>query len=112
MCLADSFSPSMLPYKTCVLRIAEIDMQKAKEILNNGFIPAIGQQATVAIISKLFEVPISICRSQIELHKGDMLVIVQVPTEYQTGNIPSKEELENLVKNGDIRFYLMELEPI
>jgi len=109
--LANAFSLNMIHhYNECTLRVKRINIEQAKEtLLSNEFITAVGHQATAEFLSQLLDTEIPVNRIQITLQSEDKLIVVQLLIRLEEGKILSKEELQQLVENGQVAFYLVEL---
>ena len=104
--LANAFSLSMLPpKKEFELHIREIDINEVKEWLKLKFTSVIGHEATASVLSQLLGIQIPVNRIQIKLEHGDILIVFQLMTRLPEGKILTREELEQLIQQGLVKFY-------
>jgi hypothetical protein len=104
--LSNAFSLSMLSSPEVRLRVKEAGLQDVKKMIHDGFVSAIGHQATAEILSTLLEVPIEFNRIQIKLNKGDSLIVFQILQRLEEGKILSIEEIMALPH----KFFIVEVE--
>ena len=108
--LANAFSLQMIPQIEATVKIRKITVEEAKRILQNGFINAIGHDATAAVLTKLLGIQISMNRISITLQPGDRLVVFQL----MTGRLPTgeltEEQLKEIVDKKLYEFRLVELQ--
>ena len=94
--LGNAFSLNMLNAPEVQLKVSEISLQEAKNILSGGFISAVGHQATADILSKLLDIPVLFNRVEVKLQKGDVLIVFQLLKRLEEGKVLSEEEIKNL----------------
>jgi hypothetical protein len=96
----------MLPNKfegnIFVMRGLNIDLVKSE--LQKGFVSAVGHQGTADALSKLLGINILVNRVQIKINPGDSLIVFQLSVRLAEGQILTKEEIENLYKEGKASF--------
>jgi hypothetical protein len=96
-----------------VTRIKDIDYVKRfiEFIRNLGYevVSAIGHESTAKVLSMLlgFEVPAQ--RLTITLTESDIAVAFALDFRIPEGKVLSKEELEQLVRDGKISFYIIDV---
>jgi hypothetical protein len=106
--VANAFSLEMVPTTTGMvyLRVREIDTQTASTLLRSQpFISAIGHESTAKLLSEILGVDIPVNRIQLQLQKGDVLVVVQLLTRLEEGRVLTKEELQKIPH----KFFIVEL---
>jgi hypothetical protein len=94
--LGNAFSLNMLNAPEVQLKVSEISLQEAKNILSGGFISAVGHQATADILSKLLDIPVLFNRIEVKLQKGDVLIVFQLLKRLEEGKVLTEEEIKNL----------------
>jgi hypothetical protein len=94
--LGNAFSLNMLNAPEVQLKVSEISLQEAKNILSGGFISAVGHQATADILSKLLDIPVLFNRVEVKLQKGDVLIVFQLLKRLEEGKVLTEEEIKNL----------------
>jgi hypothetical protein len=108
--LANAFSLQMIPQIEATVKIRKITVEEAKRILQNGFINAIGHDATAVILSKLLGMQIGMNRISIVLNPGDKIIVFQL----MTGRLPtaselSEAQLKEIIDSGKYEFKLVEV---
>ena len=97
-CSADEFTISS----------KKISLEEAKEWVKKGdFISAVGHESTAKLLSELLGVEIKPNRIFVDMQKGDEALAIQFLQRVQEGKVLSKEELEELYKQGKIVFRLI-----
>lgn len=102
--LTNGFAPGMLELPTLVQfneTTAEEFCQVAKD---PSTINAIGHKGTSDLINQLCGSNITTNRIQIKANANDELYIVNVAVRLEEGKVLKKEELEQLLKDGKIKF--------
>ncbi len=94
--LGNAFSLNMLNAPEVQLKISEISLQEAKNILSGGFISAVGHQATADVLSKLLDIPVLFNRIEVKLQKGDVLIVFQLLKRLEEGKVLTEEEIKSL----------------
>ena len=103
--LANAFSLNMLK-KSASLTVKEISIDVVKELLADGFVSAIGHEGTAQILSEILQIyPIPVNRVPIKLEHGDTVIVFQLMTRLPEGKILTREELQQLVQQGQAKFY-------
>ncbi|MEM1724528.1 MAG: DUF1874 domain-containing protein [Desulfurococcaceae archaeon] len=104
--LANAFSLSMLSFPaTVVLDIDEISSKEfCNELKYDEVKSAIGHKGTVDLINYLCKTNYDINRTQIKLINGDVLLIPQIMKRLEEGRILTSEEIEDMLKQGLIKF--------
>ena len=107
--IANAFSLGMLetsPTKEVLLRIKEIDVAMASEMLRSRqFISAVGHESTSQLMTRLLGVEVPFNRVPIKLQKKDRLIVFQLLTRLEEGKVLSDEELRKL----PYKFYVVEV---
>ncbi|MEM4483419.1 MAG: DUF1874 domain-containing protein [Candidatus Methanomethylicia archaeon] len=104
--LTNAFSLNMLSFPaTVVLDIDEISSKEfCDELASNTIVNAIGHKGTVDIINNLCRTNYNTNRIQIQLINNDVLLIPQVTFRIDEGKVLSREELEDMLRKGLIKF--------
>lgn len=77
--LTNAFSLQMLNISEGVgVEITPITVEKARKILSDGFISAIGHNDTAKVVSNILEMNVEMNRLSIQLQNFDTLVVAQV----------------------------------
>ena len=103
--LANAFSLNMLKLPSAVLYVKEVGISDVKELLAKEFISAIGHEATADVLSQLLGIQIPVNRIPIKLENGDTVIVFQLLQRIPEGKILSKEELQQLIQQGQAKFY-------
>ena len=83
----------------------KIDLETARLWIKAGdFISAVGHESTAKLLSELLGVKIEPNRIFVDMQKGDEALAIQFLQRVQEGKVLSKEELEELYKQGKIVF--------
>jgi hypothetical protein len=77
-------------------RFTRISVKEAKDLLNGGFVSAVGHKATAEILSSILGINIPENRVAISLEKGDIAVVFKLGVRLPEGKILSAEELREL----------------
>jgi len=86
----------------------EVSLETAREWIKQGdFISAVGHESTAKLLSELLGVEIKPNRIFVDMQKGDEALAIQFLQRVQEGKVLSKEELEELYKQGKIVFRLI-----
>jgi hypothetical protein len=79
------------------VRLRKIEVEEAREILKkNGFISAIGHEATAALLTEILNTEILMNRVSIRMDIGDRGLHFMLYQRLPEGKILTKEELEGL----------------
>lgn len=89
-------------------KYSQLTLEEAKKILSNGFISAVGHQATVLVLSQLLGIDVPYNRISIKMEKGDKAIVFRVKVRLEEGVILNKEEILNLFNASMIEIGLME----
>ena len=90
--------------------VTEIDIEQVKELLANGFTSAIGHEATAAMLSQLLGMQVPVNRISIKVEYGDDIIVFQLLQRLPEGKILTVEELQQLIQQGQAKFYYVEIE--
>jgi len=93
--ISNAFSLSMLTPPTTV-KVVEASVEDVKNILKQGFISAIGHEATSQIISVQTGIQVPTNRISIQLKTGDTLVVFQLLTRLPEGKILGVDEMKGI----------------
>jgi hypothetical protein len=109
--LANAFSLGMLPASPegLTLRVRAIILEEVLDLLEEGFISAVGHTATAKVLNLLLGTEVPCNRISISLSKGDRLIVFQIKVRLEEGLILSEEEVLSLYEQGQISFYLVEV---
>ncbi len=99
--ISNAFSLSMITPPTTV-KVVEASVEDVKNILNQGFISAIGHEATSQIISVQTGIQVPVNRISIKLAPGDVLIVYQLLTRLPEGKILSEDELKQCLRSGTL----------
>jgi hypothetical protein len=78
-------------------RVSDIDLIHAKEYLKqNGFISAIGHEATAEIMSELLEFNITMNRIQFHQEVGQVAIVFKLNERPEEGKVLNKEQVERI----------------
>jgi len=78
------------------VKLKKISVEEAKEILANGFVSAVGHEATARLLSQLLGIQVPMERRTIFLKPGDRAVHFFLKTRLPEGAILSEDELRKL----------------
>ena len=84
-------SPILTSYGRYVYR--PIDIKEAKALLSDGFVSAIGHEATAQLLSRLLDVTIPANRVMVTMKPGDKALVFQLLVRLPEGKVLSEEEL-------------------
>ncbi|MFZ8787502.1 STIV orfB116 family protein [Thermocrinis sp.] len=109
--LSNSFSLGMLqsPEQPLTLRVRQLSLEEAKSLLREGFVSAVGHQATAEILTTLLGTTVPFNRVAITLRAGDALLVFQLRVRLEEGRILTRDEVLSLYEGGQASFYLVEV---
>jgi len=109
--LSNSFSLGMLqsPEQPLTLRVRQLSLEEARDLLKEGFVSAVGHQATAEILTTLLGTTVPFNRVAITLRAGDALLVFQLRVRLEEGRILSEEEVRSLHDQGKTSFMLVEV---
>ena len=90
--ISNAFSLSMITPPT-TLTVVEASAEDVKNILNQGFVSAIGHEATAKIITTQLGVNVPVNRVSISLKRGDTLLVYQLLKRLEEGKVLSEQEM-------------------
>jgi len=91
-----------------VLVCKQISLEQARAWVRQGeFISAVGHESTAKLLSELLGVEIKPNRIFVDMELWDEALAIQFLERIQEGKVLSKEELEELYKQGKIVFRLI-----
>ena len=93
--LANAFSLSML-VPPASIRVTEVTVDDVKRVVAQGFVSAIGHDATAKIISTQLGVQVPVNRVAIQLKPGDLLLVFQLLARLPEGKILSVDEMKQM----------------
>ena len=111
--LANTFSPNMLPLNRRVVhsvQFLELSLRSAKrlvEIAKEHGIPiesVVGHEGTARIMSELLDIEVPVNRVQYTMSHEDTLLVLTLGFRPPEGKVYSYEELEQLHKEGKLKF--------
>ena len=76
-------------------RFQPIDTNQARQLLANGFISAIGHQASAELLSQHLNIQIPINRINITMQTGDKALILRLLQRLPEGKILTSEEIQH-----------------
>jgi len=71
-----------------------LSLAEAIELLKQGFVSAVGHEATASFLSQLTGVQIPVNRVQVKMQPGDRAIVFQVLQRLPEGKVLSEEELK------------------
>jgi len=74
----------------------KITLEEAKEILKEGFVSAIGHEATAKLLTQLLGLEVKNNRIQVTMATGDVAIVFRLKTRLAEGQILSLEEIAKL----------------
>jgi hypothetical protein len=109
--LSNAFSLGMLVASPegLTLRVRQLSLEEAKDLLGRGFISAVGHAATAEILAALLGLPVEANRVAITLRAGDALLVFQLRVRLEEGRILTRDEVLSLYEGGQASFYLVEV---
>ena len=102
--LSNAFSLSMLRGKEINIKIKEIDKDTAKRYLAE-YISTVGHEGTAEFLRKILKIDIPAERRQINLEKGDILIVFQLLQRLPEGKILSEKEINQI----PYKFYMVQI---
>jgi len=78
------------------VKLRKISIEEARELLRNGFISAVGHEATAKVLSQLLGIEVPANRVTIWLKKGDKAIHFFLKQRLPEGKVLSEEELRKL----------------
>jgi hypothetical protein len=78
------------------IKLKKISVEEAKEVLANGFVSAVGHEATAKLLSKLLGVEIPMNRQTIFMRPGDKAIHFFLKVRLPEGVILTEEQLRSL----------------
>jgi len=93
--ISNAFSLSMLT-GPATIKVFEVTVFDVKDIIKDGFVSAIGHEATAKIISTQLGVQVPVNRISIKLTSGDVLVVYQLLTRLPEGKVLNEEEMKQV----------------
>jgi len=83
--------------KDALIRASEIPLEEARKLVKEGFVSAVGHQATAEALSLLLQVPVPFNRVQVFLGPGDRILAFSLNKRLEEGKvITNVEELFNI----------------
>jgi len=73
-----------------------ISVDEALELLEGGFVSAVGHEGTAQVLSQLLGVKVPVSRIQIRMNVGDKALVFRILTRLPEGKILTEEELKKL----------------
>jgi phage terminase large subunit-like protein len=109
--LGNAFSLGMLEASSSglTLRVRPLTLEEVKSLLKEGFVSAVGHQATADILISLLGTTVPCNRVAIKLAAGDKLIVFQLQVRLEEGKILSAEEVAALYREGKATFWLVEV---
>ena len=113
--LANAFSVNMLE-NDCSVRFKKVDLEDVRKFIvyavkhNLEIKSVIGHESTAKILSELLNYNVVVNREAYKMQKNDLLIVFQLKTRLEEGKVLSKEELEKLLQEGKIEFWLAWIE--
>ncbi len=107
--LLNAFSLNMLSSKRAIVKIDEIPLQTAREILREGFESYVSHASTAKVLEKLLGREVPFRRDSLKLENGDSAVVFQLRVRPSEGKVFSEEELSSILENELYTFYRVEV---
>ena len=106
--LGNAFSIGMLT-GSVVLEFEKISVERARELWNEGRnkVSVVGHQGTVELLKQLGFKDVQFNRVRFEKQRNDVLIVVQLKVRLQEGQVLSREQLEEMLKEGKIEFWVV-----
>lgn len=80
-----------------IYEITDIDGESAKELIAmQGFVSAIGHEATAAIMAEVMQQPIEMNRIQFQQEVGQIAIVFKLNKRPDEGVVLTREELEQI----------------
>jgi Domain of unknown function (DUF1874). len=93
--LSNAFSLSMISAPTTI-KVLEANTENVKDIIKDGFVSAVGHEATAQVITTKLNIPVQVNRINIKLVPGDVLIVFQLLSRLPEGKILSQDELRQM----------------
>jgi len=93
--IANAFSLSMLTPPTTV-KVVEASEDEVRRIVAQGFVSAIGHEATAKIVTSRIGVSVQVNRISIQLKAGDVLVVFQLLSRLPEGKVLTEDEMKQV----------------
>jgi hypothetical protein len=107
--LSNAFSLGMLPQEELTLRVRPIILEEVQDLLEKGFISAVGHPSTAQLLTTLLGLPVEAQRVAIKMGRGDRLIVFQLGVRLEEGRILNEEEVKALYEQGLASFWLVEV---
>jgi len=108
--VANAFSLGMVnPSPELTLRVRSLTLEEVKDLLKEGYVSAVGHQATAEVLTLLTGTPIPVNRIAVSLSLGDRLIVFQLRVRLEEGRILTAEEVQAMHEQGLTSFYLVEV---
>jgi len=111
--LCNSFTLSMimpdLLEAGVVIKASPITLEEAKSLLQQGFVSAVGHEATAKVLSVLLGTDVPFNRVQIAITGGDVIISFQFLVRLPEGKVLGDDEVLALYNEGKIKFFHVEV---
>jgi len=78
------------------IKVLEANTENVKDIIKDGFVSAVGHEATAQVITTKLNIPVQVNRINIKLVPGDVLIVFQLLSRLPEGKILSQDELRQM----------------
>ena len=103
--IGNAFSVNMLD-NDATISFRKISLDEVRERLqSNDFKSIVGHPATAQFLSELIGVEIPANREMYKMSKDDVLIVAVLGVRLPEGKVLSKEEVEQLYKEGKVTFW-------
>ena len=106
--LSSLIVPLSFETKIAIVKVEEVDVRTARELLREGFKSAVGHEPTAKFLSKTLGVPVKCSRETLSLRPGDTAIAVQFRERVQKREL-TEEELNEIFKEGGLRIIRLEI---
>jgi hypothetical protein len=93
--LSNAFSLSMINAPVTI-KVLEAGIDNVKDIISDGFVSAIGHEATAQVITSQLGVQVSVNRISVKIVPGDVLIVFQLLSRLPEGKILSEDEMRQI----------------
>jgi len=112
--IGNAFSVTMLQdFEDVAVVFRKITTNEARDIVEQAkqksweIISFVGHPSTAEVMSRLLSMEVPANRVSVKLREGDQMIVFSINTRLPEGRILSEEELEELVEQGKIQWWLV-----
>ena len=113
--IANAFSLNMLTEKQHTIDVLEVSVDDVKYVIDEAIekgmeiVGAVGHLSTAQLLSQLLGINIPMDRKAIKLNRGDAVIVFQLTERLPEGKVLNLQELEQLLKEGKAKFYIVQV---